>query len=331
MEPLIIPVASGKGGVGKTMLTANLAIALARQGHRTIVADLDFGAANLHSFLQLSNDNPGIGDYLMARTAELSELLVTTPDPHLHLLPGDGQTPFMANLTYAHKVRLINALRQLDCRYLLLDLGAGSAFNTLDFFLISDHGLLVATPDLPSAMNLMVFTKNLVLRLISRAIKRDERLTAILKEVQTRPLRAPATTVEMMLARIDEHDSVIAEKIAARLARLTPRIVLNMGEHPDEIFMAEKIGSNLRQRLSVEIECLGFIGRDPQVRQSISDGQAFLPSYPDTLAARDIEQLCQRVVANRRWPLVDTIEALHREAQQWLPAARQQTDRKHKK
>jgi flagellar biosynthesis protein FlhG len=56
---IVIPVASGKGGVGKTFVSANLAIALAELGYRVITVDLDFGGANLHSFLGLSNCHPG--------------------------------------------------------------------------------------------------------------------------------------------------------------------------------------------------------------------------------------------------------------------------------
>jgi len=63
----VIPVAAGKGGVGKTQIAANLAIALAQAGEKTIVVDLDLGGSNLHTHLGLPNRNPGLGDYLRAR------------------------------------------------------------------------------------------------------------------------------------------------------------------------------------------------------------------------------------------------------------------------
>ena len=68
----IIPICSGKGGVGKSLVCANLAIATAQKGHSTIVIDLDLGGGNLHSFLGLPNTHPGIGDYLKARILPLS-------------------------------------------------------------------------------------------------------------------------------------------------------------------------------------------------------------------------------------------------------------------
>lgn len=57
----IVPVASGKGGVGKTIATANLGISLAQAGKTVILADLDLGAANLHTILGIRNRQPGIG------------------------------------------------------------------------------------------------------------------------------------------------------------------------------------------------------------------------------------------------------------------------------
>jgi len=122
----IIPIAAGKGGVGKSFLAANLAIALAELGHRTIAVDLDLGGCNLHSFLGLPNRFPGVGDFLKARSAQLEELLVPTQAPHLSFLPGDGKTPFMANIAYAQKVKLIYHIEKLRAEYIILDLGAGS-------------------------------------------------------------------------------------------------------------------------------------------------------------------------------------------------------------
>ena len=105
--PVIIPIASGKGGVGKSVFTANLAMALAKLGHATIAIDLDLGGSNLYSFLGLPNDYPGIGDYLKARYGELEAMLVQTNMANLKFLPGDVRSPLMANIPYAQKTRLI--------------------------------------------------------------------------------------------------------------------------------------------------------------------------------------------------------------------------------
>ena len=88
MNRTIIPIASGKGGVGKSFIAANLAIALAKLGKQVIVADLDFGGSNLHTCLGIHNTNPGIGDFLRARYSKLEDLLVETENENLKLLAG---------------------------------------------------------------------------------------------------------------------------------------------------------------------------------------------------------------------------------------------------
>ncbi len=57
----VIPIASGKGGVGKTLIAANLAVALAQAGRRTILGDLDLGASNLHIMLGARPTGKGLG------------------------------------------------------------------------------------------------------------------------------------------------------------------------------------------------------------------------------------------------------------------------------
>jgi len=153
----IIPIAASKGGVGKSFLTANLAIALAELGHQTITVDLDLDGSNLYSCLGLPNRFPGIGDFLRARAAELDPLLVPTQTPKLYFMPEDGKTPFMANIAYAQKIKLISRIRKLPADYILLDLGAGSSFNILDFYRLSPRGLLMTTPDPPAVMGMLVF------------------------------------------------------------------------------------------------------------------------------------------------------------------------------
>ena len=98
MDRTIIPIASGKGGVGKSFLAANLSIALAGLGKKVIAADLDFGGSNLHSCFGMHNTHPGIGDYLRARYGKLEDLLVKTNTDNLQFLAGDARSPFMANM-----------------------------------------------------------------------------------------------------------------------------------------------------------------------------------------------------------------------------------------
>ena len=183
MDRIIIPIASGKGGVGKSFLAANLSIALAKLGKKVIAADLDFGGSNLHTCFGMHNTHPGIGDYLRARYGKLEDLLVKTNTDNLQFLAGDARSPFMANMHHAQKLRLVQNIRQLNCEFLILDLGSGSTFNTLDFFGMTRLGLLVTTPEHTSIMNMLTFLKLFAFRIIERTLPRNKSVETKLREV----------------------------------------------------------------------------------------------------------------------------------------------------
>ena len=76
----------GKGGVGKTFVTANLATSLARLGKRVIVVDVDLEGANLHTCLGVPTPQRSLADFVSERVEDLAKLVVDTPVPNLQLI-----------------------------------------------------------------------------------------------------------------------------------------------------------------------------------------------------------------------------------------------------
>ena len=293
IKPTIIPIASGKGGVGKTFFTANLAIALAEMGHPTIAVDMDLGGSNLHFSLGLPNRFPGIGNFLKARSAELEEMLIPTEIPNLQFLPGDGMSPFMANIPHAQKIRLISRIVKLPAEYILLDLGAGTSFNTLDFFRLSRHGFVITTPEQPAIMNMMTFLKHLMLRIIAGNFTKNHRICEMLRSVYKVDEQI---NIEALLSRISAINHEAGKTVTELCRKYRPRIVFNMGEHPDEIKLSEQINTNLKSILSLEVDYFGFILNDPAVRQSIKKKIPFIPSYRKNMTTQNIEHIAKRIV-----------------------------------
>lgn len=307
---IIIPVAAGKGGVGKTFLAANLAIALAQMGHVSIAVDLDLGGSNLHSMLGLPNRFPGVGDFLKARQAELSELLVNTNIPNLSFIAGDGKTPFMANIAHAQKTKLINRLQKLPAEFVILDLGAGSTFNTLDFFALSNWGVVVTTPEPTAIMGMLVFLKNFLLRQIDKAFAKDISIKVLLKEIFNRPIDAQAGSISGIAQQIKSETPEAEKRIQEICAGLRPRIVFNMADQPQELNISAQIDHSLWTNLNLRADYFGFIFEDKSVRQAIRNLKPFQLDHPGTPAANEIAMIAKRMARYWNRPVEDSAARL---------------------
>ena len=93
----IIPIASGKGGVGKSLLSANLAIALGQAGKKVLLIDLDLGSSNLHLVIGQTSPKKGIGTYLTGQSA-FEDIIVPTDYENVYFIAGDSEIPGLTSL-----------------------------------------------------------------------------------------------------------------------------------------------------------------------------------------------------------------------------------------
>ncbi|PYS40921.1 MAG: hypothetical protein DMG14_09090 [Acidobacteria bacterium] len=149
-QPAAIAITSGKGGVGKTNVVANLAVALANMGKRVMVLDADFGLANIDVLLGLAPKH-NLKDFIHG-DLELEDLLLDGPDG-VRIIPASSGIEQMASLTVEQQSKLIRGLsglgRHVD--YLLIDTAAGISANVINFLLAAGIVMVVTTPE-PTAM-----------------------------------------------------------------------------------------------------------------------------------------------------------------------------------
>jgi len=141
--PHIWPIGGGKGGTGKSFLTGNIGILLARQGFKTLLIDADLGAPNLHTIIGLSYPPISLSDFLNKKVTTLQETVLEMPIHNLFLISGARNKLDIANLAHEQKMKMLRAISRLDYDYILLDLGTGTSFNTIDFFTLSDSGIFI--------------------------------------------------------------------------------------------------------------------------------------------------------------------------------------------
>ncbi len=292
----IIPIASGKGGVGKTLLTANLAIALAKAGHSTVAVDLDLGGSNLHTYLGIANKYAGIGDFLKSKKTSFNKLLLPTNTPNLSFVPGDGKTPFMANISTDQRQELIRNIREIKARYILLDLGAGSTFNTLNFFGLAHRTIVTTTFETAAIMNFLMFLRNFIFRLLISAFRRNKQLHSMLVQSFRKSIQDNPTTVATLLKQAERIDPVLARNTKRKLQQYHPRIVFNMGETPDDLKICASLKKSIQAHLSMEPEFFGYIFWDDAVRKAAKTNCALINKFPESSSAHGFHGLAEKIV-----------------------------------
>lgn len=156
----VITVTSGKGGVGKSSVSINLAIQLSRQGKKVIVFDADFGLANIEVMLGLRPEY-NLAD-LMFRGKTLKDIITYGPE-NIGFISGGSGINELANMTKEQIYSLIQRLYELDnmADIIIVDTGAGISEAVLEFVAASEEVLLVATPEPTSITDAYALLKTL--------------------------------------------------------------------------------------------------------------------------------------------------------------------------
>jgi flagellar biosynthesis protein FlhG len=289
-------VARGKGGVGKSLIAANLAVALAAAGQRVVLVDLDLGGSNAHTILGVRSTPGGIGSVLHERGARLEDVMVATNYANLTLVPGDAEIPGVANLLAYQKRRLIKQLLHLDCDVLILDLGAGTSFNTLDFFLLGNDGLLVITPTLTSILNGYLFLKNVVFRVMSTAFRRGSPGADHMASLQRDGASLQSIYVPRLAAKLRSVDPENFAQYAVRLAQLRPRLIHNMLEDASDEEQAGKLRRSVTEYLGIELRHLGVVFRDDLQDTALSSRLPIVVYKPGSVLSQGIFRIADKVL-----------------------------------
>jgi flagellar biosynthesis protein FlhG len=165
-DKTIWAVGGGKGGTGKSFVSASIAIELAHLEKDVTLIDADLGGPNLHTFLGMKESNLDLGDFITNKVHSLKDTVILTPFPGLKLIKGTENLLFMANLNYYKKMKLIRHIKAFDSKRVIIDIGTGASYNCIDFFLLSNPGILVVNPEPTSIENAYYFLKSCIIRIL---------------------------------------------------------------------------------------------------------------------------------------------------------------------
>ena len=154
-------------------MASSLGLHLARENIDVVMVDANLGAPNAHTFLGVQHPRMTLADFIYKKVPNLSDVLTDTPYPRLQLVAGSNRRLYMANLAYFQNQRLLRHIKSLDQTHTIVDTGAGTYFNCIDFFPISDLAILVVNPNPASIENAYQFLRSVTLRILKFSIRRN--------------------------------------------------------------------------------------------------------------------------------------------------------------
>ncbi len=285
--PVIVAVGGGKGGVGKSFLAANIALALAQRGatigRRVAAVDLDFGGSNLNLFLGESFPDRELADFLDGRAENLDAISQPTQLDNLRYVAGSFDLITAVDPLRDRKLDLVRALVGLDADYVVLDLPAGSAPATLDFFFLGDIKLVVTNPEATAFHNAYGFLKNYLLRrLLTEFRDRKEIMSFILDHY-----RASGTVTEIrdrtitcLVENLRAEFPTVRPEVTGILQENTPLLVLNRSRGRRDRQFLTRFRFVLEENLGLVCQALGVIPENRRVAQVVRDGEPFLLAHP---------------------------------------------------
>lgn len=286
---LIVSIGSGKGGVGKSVMAANLAMLLAREGKQVVLADLDVGGADAHILFGMLHPPLTLTDFIERRVERLDDVLQpVSAHPFLRLIPGTGETLATANLPYAKKKRLIRHFRQLQADVIIVDIGAGTSYHALDFFLMADHYLTVATPDPTSVLDLYRFIKLAAIRrVLSAFLSRD----AVSETLSDRDF----ASIEEVIQTVGDTNPDARETATRTLQGFQPHLIVNRvsGKSRINVLQLKKL---LKEYVGGDLTMLGEIPDDPAMTRAVRSYLPVVEFEPTAPASLALEKTAQTLL-----------------------------------
>ena len=291
----IVAVGGGKGGIGKSLIAANLGIELARRGQRVVRIDADLGGANLHTCLGVEPPKATLSDFIDRKVGKLNQIVAPVGLPNLGLVSGALDSLDVANPRYGQKVKLLRNLQTLPVDFVILDLGAGTSYNVLDFFLTADHGILVLVPEPTSIENGYRFIKAAFFRRLA-TVQAAYGIEKLVAEAITHRQENGARTPYDVITKVRERDPVAGERLEQEMRRFRPRLVVNQARSDTDREVGNAVVAAWRKYFGLEMDYLGAIGYDDEVWKAVRKRRPVLLESPQSQTARAMARIADRLL-----------------------------------
>ncbi len=292
---LVIATGGGKGGIGKSFISSSIAISLARIGKKVTLIDLDLGSANLHTFLGVKVPNQCISDFVTGAVADLNDISVKTEIDGLRFISGFNDSLNIADMGIDSRDKLKRAIQTLDTPFVVLDLGAGTSENTLDFFLSADQKIVAVVPEPTSIENAYRFIKTAYYRKLKEA-ESNLGITKLIEAAMDNRNQLGIKSPSDLIHYISKIDPIAGARLVAKISDLHIELVLNQVRSRNDIELGNSIKSVCRKYFGIEAYFAGYIEFDNAVWQSLRKKRPLLLEHPYSNIVSQFMEITKNVI-----------------------------------
>lgn len=288
-------VGGGKGGIGKSLLASNLAIALARLGNSVTAIDLDLGGANLHTTLGVELPRKTLSDFISGRVGSLQECRIPSGIPRVEMISGAQDSVKITEITRSQKNALMKEFRELDADYLIFDLGAGTADYTLDFFLAADIGIVAILPEPTSIENAYRFIKAAYYRKFWNARSLEDIRPII--ESATDPqnslgIRSPSD----LFREVNRVNPEAAMRLKREIEHFKPKLIVNQTRTQTDVEIGNSVQAVCKKYFGIDVDYMGHLDYDSAVWQSVRRKRPLLLEFPNSRLVSNIDRITRYIL-----------------------------------
>ncbi|MCZ6746441.1 MAG: helix-turn-helix domain-containing protein [Acidobacteria bacterium] len=293
----VMALAGGKGGVGTTLLAANLAIHLARQGREVILLDLAPSGPSAHAHIGVPFPQRHLGELLPESTpprddksrrrrrqsaSALAKLCVASGIPNLKIIAGVPDDPSCPPRDDTFGARILGLAPELPCDIVIADLGSGHSRGVRMSCRAATSLLMVTTPEPQALRGLLRLHANALHGVMEEA----------LSGIDTTELTALFTSLGLRGVLEAIHDrSRLHQRLLDALERRRYGLILNQVRTQAEVEAATRIGAVLSMVQAVVVDPVVSLEYDLSAVQATGEGKVLSQSYPNAAVVRGLERL----------------------------------------
>jgi len=237
-------------------------------------------------------------DFLNGSVSDLNEIILDTSLYNLKFISGSGGIIGSANPWHAQKLKLLRYLEKLHVDHIVMDLGAGTSYNTIDFFLSATDHILVTTPETTSIQSVYNFMRIALFRKLHAILRQNDHAWSIVEKAKAPTTYGQILKIQDLLDALADIVPDCVEEFTAFQKSFHPHLVMNMIMKKEEMKLGMGLKEVIKRYLDVDIQYSGKISFDKVIRKSFEDEIPYIINAPKSRPSLDLLNAIPNLISN---------------------------------